>query len=395
MKNPRIPRGALVALVGALTLASCAAAKAAPGSETQTSPEPASSTTSVTTNLEWPKTWPVLKAGSDYTVKHLSFKEVNGTRNYPLTWATRTELLSVGIAPRGVRAPEVLQVRDVATGKIRSLTSKKGKPRDLTIVGADSDSRWIVWTETTGNFYSSDWTVFSYDKRTKKTRKLATRPKVGKGDIPSAEGFAVPSIDRGVIYFDGVWSMANGKPRQAIYSVPANGSSPAKMLIRDAGNPTADEGRLVYHQRNKKPIDALYSRDLRTNETVKLDDFQTISKKIENCGWDWNEGVFVNCRRSSDGVVTLTVLSPHGRTVVTGKQETPWGVWAAKDFVGILRDTGRGYQQRILNLETNQLSQVRAQQANTRMWITGSQYMVTTTDKKGFTNGFDLVRLRF
>ncbi len=391
MRITRAGRVTVLALVVALMLASqTAGASVAPASEPEQSNEP----TAGTTTLEWPRTWPVLEPGDDYTVHHLPLKQKDGSRSFPLRWASRSKLLSVRPAPRDVVAPEVLQVRDVTTGTIRTITSTKGKPRDLTIAGADSDSHWIVWTETTGDFYSAAWTVFSYDKRTRKIRKLATRPKVSRGAIPSAEGASVPSIDDGIVYFDGVWTMAGGRPRQAIYSVPADGSTKARILVRDAGNPTADEGRLVYHQRSNKPVDALFSRDLRTSVTIKLDDYQSIAEKVENCGWDWNQAVFVNCRRSRTGSVTLTVASPRGRTVVTGRQETPWGVWAAKDFVGILHDTGRGYQQRVLDLARNELSQVRHQRANNRMWVTDRQYLVTTTSRSGITNGFDVVALR-
>jgi hypothetical protein len=96
-----------------------------------------------------------------------------------------------------------------------------------------SDGHYLVWAEDSGNFPTTDWTIWSYNLGSAELTKVASWSDYGSSSNQSVSGPVSPQIDQGLI----VWSAVAGSPPQSvIFEAHADGSTPPTIVLKDASN---------------------------------------------------------------------------------------------------------------------------------------------------------------
>jgi hypothetical protein len=146
-------------------------------------------------------------------------------------------------------------------------------PRPGGVFAADSDDRWVVWVQSTANdLFTMPWTMYSYDRVTKRTRQIAEAPDVGVDPVPVAPDGTAPSLDRGMVYFAAVGAMDGPNTVPYIYKVPVNGSRAMDPVVKNAFDPSAYKGELTYVRADRGSFQnwQIQTRDLDTGTEAAL-----------------------------------------------------------------------------------------------------------------------------
>jgi hypothetical protein len=205
---------------------------------------------------------------------------------------------------------------------------------------------FVVWMEThEANIGVSDIAIYSYDRHAKVVTELVrTGPSekvVYGGDLAVRGDTAYYSMP--------AWNEED-RADSAVYSVPVDGSSPAKVLVKGGATVSLVDGSLRYTLGKGK----WFSRDLATGETRPA----PVSSKADDpgfCGAEFTESFETLCmgkptNDETEGVIdpVLTVKESSGRTTVFAPFPTdslnypvPHGVVPIGPWVGVTM-TGDG-----------------------------------------------------
>jgi hypothetical protein len=131
-----------------------------------------------------------------------------------------------------------------------------------------SDGDYLVWEEDSGNFSIPDWTIWSYDLHAGNLREIATWSDFVATPVQERSGPIAPQVDHGAI----VWSAIIGNPLQSVVlKAPADGSAPAKVIVRNASNARYIYPRVAFADvTNPDSPPTLAVADTNTGERVEL-----------------------------------------------------------------------------------------------------------------------------
>ena len=259
-----------VGLAGLLIIAGC------------TSSDPKAAHPSVASKS--PDSTPVpLKEGHDFSViGTLPSKIHGGSVSYRGLLDAET---AYGVAWRTVDGGmngEVVRT-DLRTGKLRDVGRVEPGDDIGAVVAAPG---WVVWLELQKNWDDlSSWTLFSYEVATKKVRQLAVAPMDQHHyNIHQLE----PSISDGTVYISAVKSTSRngGTSIGAAYSVPLDGASPLKLLVRGSIFTEASDGYLFFDEHGH-----LQKRDLSTGVTTAV--AKSCRPDFDECHWGVGAGTLV------------------------------------------------------------------------------------------------------
>jgi hypothetical protein len=145
---------------------------------------------------------------------------------------------------------------------------------------------YVVWMELDSNWDDlTSWTLYSYERATRVVRKLAVAPAdQHTHNIHQLQ----PSISDGVVYLSAVASSNSNDPLGigAAYSVPVDGSSPLKRLVRGSVFAQASDGYLFFDQHGY-----LQKRDLSSGLTIEV--AKTCRPDRDECHWGVGGGALV------------------------------------------------------------------------------------------------------
>lgn len=186
----------------------------------------------------------VITDGAGMKVLHrLNRRLPSGQRWLPQA-VTPDELVVIGTYGRS--AADRVALLDPRTGDVTYLSDGS----DAGVFDADTDDRWVVWVETTAaDLFTFPWQMYSHDRRTGRTRLIAEAPDVGRDPVPVAPNGTRPHLHDGQVYFAAVSSVDGNRVQDVVstvYSVPADGSTPMRPLIRGAYGPDISGDELAY-----------------------------------------------------------------------------------------------------------------------------------------------------
>ncbi|MEV7395993.1 hypothetical protein [Aeromicrobium sp. NPDC092404] len=217
-----------------------------------------------------------------------------------------------GVVGGGLIAQTHPVLYDVETTEFTVLDEReRAKPTQVpTIVGTRDHVVWMETPET--HIASSAFALYSYDRRSKKVTRLYSAIDPG-GRMVGGDDLVVAGD---TVYFSR-FACCRERDRgdAAVYSVPADGSSPAKVLIDGGKFVTLAGDALRYEVKG-----AGFSRDLTTGETTRL----PVSPRVKEpgfCGAELTDSFETLCMGEPGGdepgeVVNpvLTITEHSGRT---------------------------------------------------------------------------------
>ena len=187
-------------------------------------------------------------------------------------------------------------------GTLTRMTPVRDTGRTTQMLGGDANADWVTWFESADTSIGmSSWTLYSYERSTKKLRTIATYRDdvVGKGTFLDYDGR--PEILGDDVVMGTAASGPSGKG-SAILTVPLDGSAPLSVLVEGASEPDVDEGGFSFLQGWKR----LMYRDASTGETRQLH----VGAGRGECHF-FRSDVLVTCEKVDDGV-DVTVTRPDG-----------------------------------------------------------------------------------
>lgn len=146
---------------------------------------------------------------------------------------------------------------DPTTGQFAVLDDRDRKePTQMGAVVSTGD--FVVWLETPESHIGvSRITIYSYDRRTKAVTELA---RTGESDdLVYGADLAVAGD---MAYFSMPAWLAKDSAKSAVYAVPVDGSTPAKVLLKGGASVRIADGAMTYAVGDQR-----LSRDLETGET--------------------------------------------------------------------------------------------------------------------------------
>jgi hypothetical protein len=203
------------------------------------------------------------------------------------------------MGPVGSWAQPVLMNRD---GGLTRMTPVRDSGVTTQMLGGDANDDWVTWFESADtNVGSGSWTLFSYERSTKKLRRLATYEDdvVGQGTFLDYDGRPEILGDDVVM---GTAAISRSGKGSAILTVPLDGSAPLSELVPRASDPDVDEKGFSFVLGKK----ALMYRDAATGETRQLHP----GTGRGECQF-YRSGVLVTCEKT-DGGEEITVAGPDG-----------------------------------------------------------------------------------
>lgn len=203
---------------------------------------------------------------------------------------------------------------DVATKKFTILDSRK-RERNTQLPSIVSSGDYVVWMETPETTASSSTVaIYSYDRRSKRVVLLFS------ADDPDGimNGGDDVVVAGDTVYFSRfACCRERDRGNAAVYSVPVDGSAPAKVLVEGGQFVTLAGDSLTYEVKDKG-----FSRNLATGETKPLP-VSVRAKDPGFCGAEFTESFETLCmgkptNDEMEGVVdpVLTVKEPSGRSTV-------------------------------------------------------------------------------
>ncbi|MDX6278845.1 MAG: hypothetical protein QOJ72_2973 [Nocardioidaceae bacterium] len=205
---------------------------------------------------------------------------------------------------------------DLGTKKI-TLLDDRDRPEPTQVVDVSGNEDTVVWTELVGtNIDTSNFTIHSYDRRTKQVTTLGTFDDP-RGAIVYGRDLAIAGD---TAYFSTPAYPAK-EGQEAVYAVPVDGSKPASVIAKPGQDVRISGNTLTYAVRNPKDKNAYptyFTYDLRTEVTTPAP-VSTHANDSGFCGaeftkaWEtWCEGVVDDAVRSEPGL--LTIKEASGRT---------------------------------------------------------------------------------
>jgi hypothetical protein len=300
-------RTTLLALAGAaLLLAGCASDP----SEPATSVRPPASAAPTTPSTTAPASATPLVEGADYDVVATLPATIDGS---PVQWSG---VDGSGTAFGGIEVPDpdyqegqmgsvgsysqpVLMSLD---GRLTHMTPVRRSGVTTQMLGGDANDDWVTWFESADtSIGTGSWSLYSYERSTKKLRLLATHEDdvVRDGNFLDYDGR--PEILGGDVVMGTAAIGPSGKG-SAILTVPLDGSAALTTLVRDASEPDVDEKGFSFLQGWK----TLMYRDASTGKIRQL---HTGAGRGE-CHF-YRSSVLVTCEKGDGGVV-VTVAGPNG-----------------------------------------------------------------------------------
>lgn len=281
------------------------------------SPRASAATTAATTPTPTPDaaiapaSATALVEGEDYDVVGIVPAEIDGAR---VVWTGSDAAGTVfgGIAvpdpdfetdrmgPVGSYAQPVLM--NAETGELTRMTPVRDSGTTTQMLGGDANDDWVTWLESADtNIGMGSWTLYSYERSTKKLRELASHRDdvVREGNFLDYDGRAEIVGDDVVM---GTASVSRSGKGSAILTVPLDGSAPISELVPGASESDADEDGFSFVLEKK----ALMYREASTGETRQLH----AGAGRGECQF-YRSKVLVTCEKTSDGV-EVTVAGPNG-----------------------------------------------------------------------------------
>lgn len=247
---------------------------------------------------------------------------------------------------------------NLETKKFTILDGRK-RERNTQLPVIVSSGEFVVWLETPETTASSSTVaIYSYDRRSKKVAQLfsADDPK----RIMNGGDDLVVTGDK--VYFSRfACCRERDRGNAAVYSVPVDGSAPAKVLVK-GGKFVAHEGDSLTYEVNE----TRFGRDLATGETTPV----PTSPEADDpgfCGAEFSESFETLCMGTPSGDETetvvgakLTIKEASGRTTVfkpfpsdSPNNPTPHHVRPVGPWIGVTMTSDGGADRMFLvDLET-------------------------------------------
>ncbi|MBA2550579.1 MAG: hypothetical protein H0V13_05870 [Nocardioidaceae bacterium] len=115
---------------------------------------------------------------------------------------------------------------------------------------AAAGRRYVVWVESNApDLFTMPWVMYSHDRRSGVTRKIAEAPDVGVDPVPAVPNGTAASLHDGTVWFAAVESVdgpAVSSVNPAVYSVPADGSARMRLRVRGAHSPQVTGDSMFY-----------------------------------------------------------------------------------------------------------------------------------------------------
>jgi hypothetical protein len=128
---------------------------------------------------------------------------------------------------------------------------------------AAADRRYVVWVESNApDLFTMPWVMYSHDRRSGVTRKIAEAPDVGVDPVPAVPNGTAASLHDGTVWFAAVESVdgpAVSSVNPAVYSVPADGSARMRLRVRGAHSPQVTGDSMLYFCRHGRVLSDLGS----------------------------------------------------------------------------------------------------------------------------------------
>ena len=268
-------------------------------------------------------------------------------------------------------------------GRLTRMTPVRQSGVTTQMLGGDANDDWVTWLESADtNIGAGSWTLYSYERSTKKLRTIATYKDdvVGKDTFLDYDGRAEILGDDVVMGTAAIGSSGKGS---AILTVPLDGSAPLTKLVPDASEPDVDEKGFSFHQGWKRLM-------YRNASTGKIRELHTGAGRGE-CHF-YRSGVLVTCEKTSDGA-EVTVSGPDGtRTFGPFRSDVSY-VELRDGWARFVEDADGDPQIYAVDAASETLHHVSASQG---LWrLVGHGYaLVVQVDDDRETTGYQLIKLR-
>jgi hypothetical protein len=268
-------------------------------------------------------------------------------------------------------------------GQLTRMTPVRRSGVTTQMLGGDANDDWVTWLESADtSIGSGTWTLYSYERSTKKLRTIATYKDdvVGKGTFLDYDGRAEILGDDVVMGTAAIGPSGKGS---AILTVPLDGSAPLSTLVPDASEPDVDEKGFSFLQGWKR----LMYRDASTGSIRQL---HTGAGRGE-CHF-YRSGVLVTCEKGEGGVV-VTVAGPDGTRTFGPFRSGVSYVELRDGWVRFVEDADGDPQTYAVDVATGTLHHVSSSQGLWRLMGHGYALVVQVDDDREAT-GYQLIKLR-
>jgi hypothetical protein len=252
-----------------------------------------------------------LAEGEDYDVVATLPAEIDGS---PAQWsgvdAAGTAFGGIAVTDLGYEQGRMGPVDSYAQpvlmsadGELTRMTPVRDSGVTTQMLGGDANADWVTWFESADtSIGTGSWRLYSYERSTKRLRRLATYKDdvVRDGNVLDYDGRPEILGDDVVTGTSAIGSSGKGS---AILTVPLDGSAPLSELVPDASEPDVDEKGFSFLKGKK----TLMYRDASTGKTRRL---HTGAGRGE-CHY-YRSGVLVTCDKTRDGE-QVTVAGPGGK----------------------------------------------------------------------------------
>lgn len=200
--------------------------------------------------------------------------------------------------------------------KTFTLLDDRDRPAPTQVVDESGNENTVIWAELVGtNIGASDFTIYSYDRRTEQVTSLAAF------DDPDGQiNYGELAIAGDVAYFNTLASPAK-RGQQAVYAVPVDGSKPPSVIAKGGEGVHVAGDTLTYWVSNPKDEEEYprsFAYDLRTGETTP----GPVSAHVDDpgfCGAEFDQAWETWCVGSTDDETdpepaVLTIKETSGRT---------------------------------------------------------------------------------
>jgi hypothetical protein len=375
-------RTVLALTCAALLLASCSSDPDEPAA----SAPPATSATPTTPASATP-----LVEGKDYDVVASLPAEIDGS---PVRWSG---VDGAGTAFGGINVPDPDYERDrmgavgsyaqpvlmSPGGQLTRMTPVRSSGVTTQMLGGDADDDWVTWFESASTSIGmGGWTLYSYERSTKKLRTIATYEDDVVGDDTFLDYDGRPEILGDDVVMGTAAAGPSGKG-SAILTVPLDGSAPLSELVRDASEPDVDERGFSFLKGWKR----LMYRDASTG---KIRHLHTGAGRGE-CHF-YRSGVLVTCEKGGAGV-EVTVAGPAGTHTFGPFRRGVSYVELRDGWARFVEDAEGDPQIYAVEAATGALHHVSASQSDWRLM--GHEYAMTVRGgDDGEASEYRLIKLR-
>jgi hypothetical protein len=374
----------LTLTAAALLLAGCASDPGKPAMATTASATPTHQATVA------PSTATPLVEGEDYDVVATLPATIDGS---PTQWSG---VDAGGTAYGGIAVPDPDAERDrmgsvgsyaqpvlmSPAGRLTRMTPVRRSGVATQMLGGDANDDWVTWFESADTSIGmGSWSLYSYERSTKKLRRLATYEDdvVRDGNFLSYDGRPEILGDDVVMGTSAIGPSGKGSQ---ILTVPLNGSAPLTEIVRGASEPDVDEGGFSFLQ----GWSTLMYRDASTGKTRQL---HTGAGRGE-CHF-YRSGVLVTCEKGKGGVV-VTVAGRNAKRTFGPFRGGVGYVELRDGWVRFVADADGDPQIYAVDAATGTLHHVSSSQNEWRLMGHGYATIVRGGDK-GQATAYQLIKL--